>query len=484
MKLYFDTVINDGNGLPVEGATVSFLIDDVAQTTYATSAMGGGATSSVTDENGLYQRYVPDGTYTIRHSYTFAGTPYTVDIDDVQIYDDSEQEEIVNRAVIVPDGEGGITIPAIAARVGKFLYFDSEGDAQAAPGTGNLNLTSTTSNSIAGSGSKSFTATPGAQTAIGMDYKVSDADDPANYMYGYVTAYDSGTGALTLTITDSGGSGTKTNWSITPAPAGNALTLSGGTLSGNLGILGAPSNPLSVTGNADISGALGIGTTSLTGWSLNVRKNPTGSTSTIGVNSSGIIQSGVTTAHAAFTTYQLATAAASFTLTTLRHYFADQITIGAGSAVTDQFGFAVSSSLTGATNNYAFYSGLTAASGRWAFYGAGSAASYFGGNVTFAKSAIETVFTITDGASVDIDPANGGMQFWTLGDNRTATATNFTNGQSITLHVADGTAYAVTWPTMTWVGGSAPTLPTTGYAIIVLWKAGGTLYGKYVGNVA
>ena len=484
MKLYFDTVINDGNGLPVEGATVSFLIADVAQTTYATSGGGGGATSSVTDANGLYQRYVPDGTYTVRHSYTYAGTTYTVDVDDVQIYDDSEQEGIVNRALKVPSDESGITIPAIAARSGKFLYFDSAGDPQVTVGTGNLNLTSSTSNTIASSGSKSWTATTGAQTAVGMDYKASDASNPANYMYGYVTAYNSGTGAYTMTVTSSGGSGTITNWSITPAAAGDVLTLAGGTLSGNLGILGSPSNPLSVTGNADISGALGIGTTSLTGWSLNVRKNPTGSTSTIGVNSSGTIQSGVTTAHAAFTTYQLSTAAAAFTLTTLRHYFADQITIGAGSAVTDQFGFAVSSSLTGATNNYGFYSALTAASGRWAFYGAGSAASYFGGNVTFAKSVIETVYTITDGASVDIDPANGGMQFWTLGANRTATATNFANGQSITLHVADGTAYAVTWPTMTWVGGSAPTLPASGYAIIVLWKAGGTLYGKYVGNVA
>ena len=75
MKLYFDTVINGGNGLPVVGATVSFLIDDVAQTTYATAEGGGGATYTTTDANGLYQRYVPDGTYTIRQSYTFAARP-------------------------------------------------------------------------------------------------------------------------------------------------------------------------------------------------------------------------------------------------------------------------------------------------------------------------------------------------------------------------------------------------------------------------
>lgn len=483
MKLYFDTVINDGNGLPVEGATVSFLIDDVAQTTYATSAMGGGATSSVTDANGLYQRYVPDGTYTIRHSYTFAGTTYTVDIDDVMIYDDAEQEEIVNRSLTVPDGEDGITIPAIATRAGKFLYFDVDGDPQVTVGTGNLNLTSVTSNSIAGSGSKSWTATTGAQTAVGMDYKASDADNPANYMYGYVTAYNSSTGALTMTITSSGGSGTIANWSITPAASGNVLTLAGGTLSGDLGILGAPSYPLDVTGQGKFSGSVGIGAAPLSDSTLVAAKNITGAVTAYGIRSYGTVQSDVTTGANLFQT-SLVTAAGAYTLTNARHYTASQGTLGAGSAVTNQYGYAVESSLTGATNNYGFYSALTAASGRWAFYGAGSAASYFGGNVTFAKSVIETVYTITDGASVDLDPANGGIQIWTLGANRTATATNFVNGQKMMLKVADGTAYAVTWPTMEWVGGSAPTLPTSGFAIIVLWKDSGTLYGKYVGNVA
>jgi hypothetical protein len=47
--------------------------------------------------------------------------------------------------------------------------------------------------------------------------------------------------------------------------------------------------------------------------------------------------------------------------------------------------------------------------------------------------------------------------------------------------IDDGTAYTVTWPTTSWVGGSAPTLPTTGYGVIVLWKISTTLYGKYIG---
>ena len=93
----------------------------------------------------------------------------------------------------------------------------------------------------------------------------------------------------------------------------------------------------------------------------------------------------------------------------------------------------------------------------------------------------ETVFAISDGASVDLDPANGTIQTWTLGASRSPTATNFAAGQSMTLMVLDGTAYTITWPSVTWVGGSAPTLDTTKYTVIELWKVSTTLYGALVG---
>lgn len=98
----------------------------------------------------------------------------------------------------------------------------------------------------------------------------------------------------------------------------------------------------------------------------------------------------------------------------------------------------------------------------------------------------ETVYTITDGAGFEIDPANGGIQTVTLGASRTPAATNFTAGQSVTLMVDDGTAYTITWTTVnpTWVGGSAPTLATSGYTVIEFWKVGTTIYGAYVGTVA
>ena len=96
----------------------------------------------------------------------------------------------------------------------------------------------------------------------------------------------------------------------------------------------------------------------------------------------------------------------------------------------------------------------------------------------------EDVFAVVDGASVDLDPGNGTIQYWSLGANRTATATNFVSGESMTLMVNDGTAYALTWPTITWVGGSAPILSTTGYTVVELWKVTTVLFGAIVGYTA
>ncbi len=101
-------------------------------------------------------------------------------------------------------------------------------------------------------------------------------------------------------------------------------------------------------------------------------------------------------------------------------------------------------------------------------------------------SITEGVFAIVDGASVNINPANGTIQTWTLGATRTPTAPSFASGQSITLMINDGTTFNVVWTTMavTWVGGSAPLLATTGFTVIELWKVSTTIYGAIVGYVA
>jgi hypothetical protein len=52
--------------------------------------------------------------------------------------------------------------------------------------------------------------------------------------------------------------------------------------------------------------------------------------------------------------------------------------------------------------------------------------------------------------------------------------------------INDGTAFTVNWTSIpvVWVGGSAPTLATTGFTVIELWEVGTTIYGALVGNVA
>ena len=104
---------------------------------------------------------------------------------------------------------------------------------------------------------------------------------------------------------------------------------------------------------------------------------------------------------------------------------------------------------------------------------------------------LEDIFTITDGAAFEIDPGNGSVQLITLGASRTPKATNFAAGESVMLMVDDGSAYTLTWTDSTFGGsgvvwktdgGVAPTLNTSGYTVIVLWKVSTQVYGARVGN--
>jgi len=79
------------------------------------------------------------------------------------------------------------------------------------------------------------------------------------------------------------------------------------------------------------------------------------------------------------------TEAASFTLSTLKHYSAEQGSIGAGSSITTQIGYFADGGLTGATNNYGFYGAIAAGSNRFNCYMSGTARNYFAGGVEVAS---------------------------------------------------------------------------------------------------
>ena len=100
----------------------------------------------------------------------------------------------------------------------------------------------------------------------------------------------------------------------------------------------------------------------------------------------------------------------------------------------------------------------------------------------FSGSVTEAVYSLS-GTTPSINPALGTIQNWTLTASSTPTSAIAT-GQSVTLMIDDGTAYTITWPSVTWLtdGGVAPTLNTTGRTAIVLWNVSSVLYGARVGN--
>lgn len=107
------------------------------------------------------------------------------------------------------------------------------------------------------------------------------------------------------------------------------------------------------------------------------------------------------------------------------------------------------------------------------------------GNLVFSKAFTENVFAVS-GTTPALSPTNGSIQTWTLSGNSTPTAGTWASGQSLTLMVDDGTARTITWTSLpvTWKtnGGTAPTLNTSGFTAIQLWKVDTVIYGARVGD--
>lgn len=118
--------------------------------------------------------------------------------------------------------------------------------------------------------------------------------------------------------------------------------------------------------------------------------NVTGGTIAFGVGATGTMQSDVTASGSVFNAVT-ATQAAAFTENFLIGYRAAQGTIGAGSTVTNNVGFAADSSITGGTNNFGFYSNIGAASARWNFFANGTANNAYAGNSKFGAVTAPTV---------------------------------------------------------------------------------------------
>ena len=252
------------------------------------------------------------------------------------------------------------------------------------------------------------------------------------------------------------------------------------------------------------AGSLGLGTNSLTGITMAVASALTGATTAQQLRVGYTIQSDVT-ATAYSVRSQTGTAAASFTLNALAHFTADQGTIGAGSTVTNQYGFYANSTLTGAGSNYGFYGNIASGSGRYNLYMNGTADNYFGGAVLGSDSALtrmmlkDTGFHYYDSTTTAaLDYTNGSHQRWapTAASSPTLSVSNWPPsgnlGELLIEAVNLGAAGTITWPTVNWVksdgsttttfSSNGVTLQSSGTDFIVLWTrdAGTTIYGKIV----
>lgn len=97
----------------------------------------------------------------------------------------------------------------------------------------------------------------------------------------------------------------------------------------------------------------------------------------------------------------------------------------------------------------------------------------------------ETVFTADSGAAITLSVANGTFDIITLTDNCTITMPTAVAGKSFLLFLRqDATgSRAVTWSTVVWAGGTAPTITGTASRqdIFSFFSDGTNWYGVTVG---
>lgn len=191
-----------------------------------------------------------------------------------------------------------------------------------------------------------------------------------------------------------------------------ALVPTGSSVPAN-GLYLPAANTVSISTNTterlriDSVGAVQIGAGgTTTGYSFSNIRNITGAVSSHANVSSGVIQSDVTTQASGYLTL-LGVQNAVFTLPTLYHYRAAQGTFGGSATITNQYGFAADSNLTGAGTNYGFWTDLAASgAARFAYYSAGSAPSLLTGILTLASS---TASTSTSTGALVLTGASGGI---------------------------------------------------------------------------
>ena len=97
---------------------------------------------------------------------------------------------------------------------------------------------------------------------------------------------------------------------------------------------------------------------------------------------------------------------------------------------------------------------------------------------------VETPYSATPTSTITLDLANGTVQIITLGGNVTITMPTATSGKSFVMMLKqDGTgSRTVTWSTVKWAGGTAPTITSTASRLDLLsfFADGTNWYGAVI----
>lgn len=117
------------------------------------------------------------------------------------------------------------------------------------------------------------------------------------------------------------------------------------------------------------------------------------------------------------------TVAASVSFPLMAHFYANPAAFGAGASVQYQFGFFVESTMTAASNNYAFYGNLAAAAGRWNIHMAGTAINYVAGRFLFGTITDDTVNQIQSAGHIATVVAGQGFKVKEGSNAKMGTAT-------------------------------------------------------------
>jgi len=254
--------------------------------------------------------------------------------------------------------------------------------------------------------------------------------------YSYTLPATSGTLALTSQIPANPVTGSGTTNTLPKFTAASTIGNSNITDTGSLITLGS---------NSYVNGALGIGTFGLTGYNLRIGGTITGLTTSYGIYNSSVIQSDVTISGIYNRT--VVGTASSVTVTNIFHYAASQGTFGAGSVITNQYGYNVDSTLIGATNNYGFRGAIPSGANRWNLFMDGTAENYLAGNTgiggvaAYISSGPILTSTLTNGGSGYVDG--------TYTDVATTLVSSTGAGALFTIVVSGG---VVTTATLTWGG--------------------------------